>query len=208
MVDYQELKNSILSRKELNRKIRSLKEFLQEGAESIIQLQSGEKITQWEMNEYEKSREIRKKSLLRSIEQIDVKKHPVMLTSEVNVINNISHMGQIEIKTGDNFKNLLNRVLKNGVLDYELKQSTLYQKNFYKTLEDCTKFKNYKLLEDKLKTIKNPIKFYEFVNKSEIFSDIFIWYNQTDGVAVMGNFSTDEEMFNYGLYELGIIDKF
>ena len=165
----------------------------------------GEKITEWELNEYEKSKEIRKNSLIRSVEGINKKQNPYLLTNEINVIDNIKHMGGIDKKVGDSFLKLKNRVIKNGTLDYELRQSENYRKNFMKSLENASHFENYNLLVNKLNTLRNPIKFYEFVNKSEIFADIFIWYDSLKGQAVIGNFTTDEAMFNYGLEELGLI---
>ena len=45
---YGEIKEGITTRAELNRVINSLNRFLREGAEDIIELPSGEKMTKWE----------------------------------------------------------------------------------------------------------------------------------------------------------------
>ena len=43
-----------MTRKELNRQINSLKNFLKEDATEIIELSSGEEITKWERDELKK----------------------------------------------------------------------------------------------------------------------------------------------------------
>ena len=55
-LNYQETKQNILSRQELNRLINSLRRFQREGAEDIYTLESGEQITKWERRELRNSK--------------------------------------------------------------------------------------------------------------------------------------------------------
>jgi len=66
-------------------------------------------------------------------------------------------------------------------------------------------YKNYKLLLNKLKTIKNPIEFYQFVKQSDILSDLFLFYKDKATAQTYGGFVDNQEAFNTALYEqLGI----
>ena len=50
-INYQETKENIKTRNELNRLINSLRRFQREGAEDLYTTQSGEEITKWERRE-------------------------------------------------------------------------------------------------------------------------------------------------------------
>ena len=66
-------------------------------------------------------------------------------------------------------------------------------------------FENYKILMKKLNRIKNPKNFYRLIKKWDIFTDIFLWYKEGDGLVY--SFETSEERFNEGLQQLGLIDS-
>ena len=54
--DYKELKNTIMSRKELNRIVKSLRRFNVEGVEAPVTLPSGSVLTKWEYHEVKLAR--------------------------------------------------------------------------------------------------------------------------------------------------------
>lgn len=64
---YGEIKEGITTRQELNRVINSLNRFLREGAEDIIELPSGERITKWEKKEISIEMRIAKRNLKREM---------------------------------------------------------------------------------------------------------------------------------------------
>ena len=53
--DYKEVKEAIYSRKELNRVIKSLKRFDKVSQQRVVEIPSGEKLTQWELSELKKA---------------------------------------------------------------------------------------------------------------------------------------------------------
>ena len=53
----------------------------------------------------------------------------------------------------------------------------------------------------KIKSIKNPNKFYEVMKKSTILMDIFLWYKDDDGSLVYSTFDTNEQAFDTALKE-------
>lgn len=51
LVDYQEVKENIQSRRALKNKVNSFRRFLREGAEELYITEGGEKLTKWEYKE-------------------------------------------------------------------------------------------------------------------------------------------------------------
>ena len=85
-------------------------------------------------------------------------------------------------------------------------KATIYRENFMKALENSKEMEGYDLLVKRLNRIKNPVNFYNYVRKSDVMSDIFVYYKQGDGL-VYGEFSSEQDRFNKGLEELGIVEE-
>lgn len=62
---YQDIKSNIVSRRELNNTINSLKRFMREGAEDLYTTESGEVLTNWERKELS----IQTRSITRRLEK-------------------------------------------------------------------------------------------------------------------------------------------
>lgn len=73
-LNYADEKENITTRRELNRRINSLKRFLKEGAEDIYTTQAGEKITNWERKELSLQKGIAKRRLQRELAELNVPK--------------------------------------------------------------------------------------------------------------------------------------
>lgn len=215
--DYKELKDEIYSRKELNRVINSLKSFSKKGAEDIYTTEAGEELTKWEFREITKARNRAIKSLTLEKEEILAGRKSIGMGDErlASIEGTISSFENLKTKKGYEFKRVKERVLSLGETDKKLKQASVYRENFLKSLEEVKNFQNYDKLMNVLNKIKNPIKFFEFIKKSNTFSDLYIWYKEeaerqkgnkklSSGGITYGSFSSSEEMFNYGLEELGI----
>ena len=92
-----------------------------------------------------------------------------------------------------------------GNLDVELKKAMTYRENYLAALEQMSGYENYDRLIKELNKIKNPIKFYEFIQKSNVLSDLFIYYKDKATSQTYGGFADNQDAFNYGLEaELGI----
>lgn len=93
-------------------------------------------------------------------------------------LKEIRNIKEMEIKKTGDFIRLKDRLQTYGTLDYKYMKATIFRENFEKALEESSfkNMENYKILEDKLKRIKNPIKFYEFIKNSNVFMDIFEYY--------------------------------
>lgn len=204
--DYKELKNSILSRKELNRILNSLRKFNAETS-AVKELPSGELLTEWEYKEIKKSQRRVINRLTK--EKISIEaglKYKGMGDERLSQIEaTIRNIKNLESFKGFEFKDTKERISKLGVSDYELKIATQYKENFLNALEEMATYDNYEILRDKLEKIKNPIKFYEFVSQNEVLKDLFLYYKDKATSQTYGGFASNQDAFNYVLETLGLM---
>lgn len=206
--DYKEIKEHITSRKELNRILKALRRANFENLKETHILESGESISKYEWKEvnYAKRRALRnlqkeRETILSTRPSIGMGEERL---DEIKAIEN--SFQKLQTKTGRELKNLINRIFSVGRSDYKLSKEKLFMENFYKALEGVQNFENYEILKKQLDKIKNPTKFYEYVSKSPILMDLFLWYQEPDSL-IYGAFNSNEEAFNSSLvYHLEIED--
>ena len=206
--DYKELRNHINSRKELNRVLKSLRRVNIGNLESTKILESGEVISEYEWKEvnYAKRRALRnleaeRSSILGSRPSIGMGDERL---SEIKAIED--SFKRFQEKTGSDLKRLKERIFEIGRSDYKLSKDKLFMENYYKALEGISNFQNYDSLKRELDKIKNPTKFYDFVSKSPVLMDLFLWYKESDSIFY-GGFTDNQEAFNSTLlFHLGIED--
>ena len=204
--NYQEIKEHITSRKELNRIIKSLRRVNAENLLNTKILESGEEISKWEYQEINKARrrafrnlELEKESILKDRPSIGMGDERL---SEIRAIE--ESFNKLNEKTGSDLKRLISRIFSVGRSDYKLSKDVLFRENFYKALEGISNFQHYDVLKKELDKIKNPSKFYEYVKKSPVLMDLFLWYKESDSLFY-GGFNDNEEAFNSTLlFHLGI----
>ena len=206
LVTYDKLRDDIKSRNEFNRVISSLKEFSNKNEQELMETISGQTITKWEYNQITKARS-------RAIRNLTNEK--IRLSSNINrmlmgderirqIESTIENLNNLENVKGYDFKRTMERALKLGAMDIELKQALVYRKNFMNALEEMSGYENYDMLISELNKIKNPIKFYEYVRQSETLSDLFIYYKDKATSQTYGGFASNQDAFNKGLQDLGI----
>ena len=206
--NYKELKNTINSRKELNRVINSLKRANVRNLTETRTYASGEEVTQWEYNEINKATrramrnlESERASILSSRESIGMGDERL---SEIKAIE--KSIDSLEVKHGSAFERIKQRIFALGKSDYKLTRDKQFQENFYKALEGVSNFQNYDVLKKALDKIKNPSKFYDYVRRSPVLMDLFLWYKESDSLFY-GGFDDNEEAFDSTLmFHLGIND--
>ena len=204
--NYKEIKERITSRKELNRVINSLKRANTENLLATKVLESGEEISKYEWKEINlakrralKNLSIEKQSILSSRPSIGMGDERL---SEINAIE--ESFTKLQLKTGADLRRLKDRIFTIGRSDYKLSKDKLFMDNFYKALEGISNFQNYDVLKKELDKIKNPTKFYEYVSKSPVLMDLFLWYKESDSLFY-GGFSDNQDAFTSTLmYHLGI----
>lgn len=206
--NYKEVKDHITSRKELNRVINALRRANESNLEQTHILESGEVISKWEFKEINKAKKRALKNLAMEKELILSGRPSIGMgderLSEIRAIE--KSFETLNEKTGSDLKRLKQRIESVGRSDYKLAKDKLFMDNFYTALEGISNFQNYDILKKELDKIKNPTKFYEYVNKSPILMDLFLWYKESDS-AIYGAFKDNQEAFNSSLfYHLGLTD--
>lgn len=206
-VNYNELRKDIISRNELNRVISSLKAFSKKGASDIITLASGENITNWEYKQLKQARSRALRSL--NVEIMSLETSPrlsLMGNAKVEADKAIiKNLNKLEETKGAEFRRIKDRITFYGEQDSELRKAIQYRKNFTDALEQMASYDNYDKLINKLNQIKNPIKFYEYVNQSTTIKDLMEYYRDKATSQTYGGFASNQDAFNHGLEELGIL---
>lgn len=203
--NYKELKDTIYSRKELNRVIKSLRRFKKDSQQRVVKLASGQELTQWELSELKKSQK-------RAISQVQEKARGIV-ESDVNVMGDVEFRQLLRTKesiedlfnrTGSEFERTAKRTLSWGKSDYDLWKADIYRKNYMNSLQMMSEYDNYEKLVNKLNSIENPIKFYEFIQRSDILADLFLYYKDKATAQTYGGFISNQEAFDTALEQLDI----
>lgn len=201
--NYKDLKSDIYSRKELNRIIKSLKRFsTRETQQRLIEIPSGEKITNWEYQELKKAQK-------RASNYITEKARGIV-ESDTNVMGDREFKQLMRTKesiedlfnrVGSDFKRTAERTLNWGKTDYDLWRASIFRDNYMNSLEEMSTYKNFDLLFNKLKSIENPIQFYNYVRQSNILSDLFLFYKDEATAQTYGGFKDNQEAFDTAIFE-------
>ena len=150
--NYKELKENIYSRRELNRVIKSLNRINRESQQRIITLDTGEKMTQWELSELKKAQK-------RSLGVIQSKTRDIIESD--NVIGDLEYkqlkrtkesIEDLFNRVGTEFERTKERTLSWGRTDYDLWRADVYRSNFMNALEEMSNYDNYDLLSSFLKS--------------------------------------------------------
>lgn len=206
--NYKELKEKIVSRKELNRVIKSLKKFNNEKQQQMIITEGGQELTKWEQKEINLAERRAVRTLGR--EKFDIlssRKSIGMGDKRLQEIEStLESFKNLRTKKGSEFQRVKDRVLIEGTSDRELYKAKVFRDNYYLALNNLKNYDNYELLIKELDKIKNPIAFYNKIKDNDILMDIFNWYLGDDGgIAVYGAYESVQEAFNAGIEQQGII---
>lgn len=89
----------------------------------------------------------------------------------------LKKLNSLESKTGYQFENLKKTIKFQGSSDYTMKKAIVYRENYLNVLERYENFDNYDKLMEKLKSINNPVKFFDYVSKNELTEDLYYQSN-------------------------------
>lgn len=199
-IDYQEAKENIATRSELNRILKSLRRFKTEGAEELYTTKAGEEISRWERNELAIQSRITSRRLKNELKALDRPLENGFSRAEMGsqrpreIEAKLNKIKKIEELKGYEFKRLQEQLKNWGTSDYEMKKAIIYRDNYMRELEKYSHLDNYDVLMKQLKNISNPLRFYEFMSRNELTQDLTYQSDQ---------FYT-QEAFNSFIEELGI----
>lgn len=199
-------KFEILSRKELNQTLRSLRYFTKRGSEDIVKLKSGEEVTKWQRHQI----------------RIETGRATSNIESEIDYLEWSTMFGmgnkelqqkRAQLKSIQNIENKKGYELKRGLKSLEnvasasreLRKALTWKENFLYALEELDGYENVELLKEEIEKIKNPVKLQEFISRSEILKDLFLFYKEKATTQTYGGFESNQEAFDTALIELGIM---
>lgn len=198
-------RQAIYSRRELNATIKRLQRFSERNVEKPVRLASGEIVSYYEKREMDiaKSRAVRR--INKEIKSISETKFGMGKSEIERLKATRNKILDVENRRGARFKEVKELLEYNAYSDRELRQSNIWKQNFINSLKESN-LKNKNLLINKLNSIKNPRKAYEYVSKSEILQDLWLFYKEDANVQTIGGFQTNQEAFEHGLEELGLLN--
>lgn len=206
---FSEVIPRITTREEFANVLDSLLTYNEITATQKVELTSGEKVSLYDYNETSKRVEQGISNLNVELKKLyesrAITRNSYMgFEREDEIRETLDVISQYNVSAND-FKKASKRVGYIGRKDYEFAKNKLFRDNFMKSLENVQNFQHYNILKQQLNKYRNPTKFYEYVKKSNIMMDIFLWYNSNDGYTTYGSFNSNDEMFDYALTnELGI----
>lgn len=204
-VKYDDVRDRIVSRRELESVIKSLNRGTKETFEATIELASGERVS-----EYEYQETIRKKNqaginLLNELDKINRERaetgNRYMGEERISEIQSTLALLDESLDDLESFNKTKRRLRSVGRTDYDLYRNKIFMENFYTALDGAKNFEHYDEFKRMIKGVRNPNKFYEMMKKSPILMDIFLWYKSDDGGLIYGVFDTNENAFNHALRE-------
>ena len=200
---YDEVRDRIATRREFESIINSLNRADEVTLTKEEELASGEKITYWEFSESLRKKNIAGANLLNELDRINRERaesgNRYMGEERISEIQATLDVLDSSFDNLYNFNKRKKQLDFVGRSDYETAKNKLFMQNFLTAAKDLSNFKNYDVLMKKLRTIRNPNKFYEIMKKSNILMDIFLWYKDEDGSLVYGDFDSNEQAFDTAL---------
>ena len=202
-VNYNKLRDHIDSRKELDSVIDTLNSLNERTVSEQVTLNSGEKISLYEYSEALRRKDIAERNLYTEMNKIQsaraLSENKYMGEERITEIQDTLESLDKTFNSKESLDRMSKRLAFIGREDYELARNKLFRDNFMKSLDNIKNFDNYDVLKKELNKIKNPNKFYDYVKKSPVLMDIFLWYKEDDGSLVYSTFDTNEHAFNYAL---------
>lgn len=204
-VKYDELRDRIATRRELNTIINSLNRANETNLSNTEELGSGERISVWEYQDTIRRKNVASINLLNELDEINRKRaetgNRYMGEERISEIQSTLEVLDNSLDSLADFNKNRKRLQFIGRTDYKTYRNKLFMNNFYTALDGAKNFEHYSDLKKMLRSIKNPNKFYEVVKKSPILMDIFLWYKADDGALIYSVFDTNEQAFNHALRE-------
>ena len=205
-ITYDEARDRFVTRREFEILVKSLNRADEKTLTKEVELASGEKISYWEYSETLRKRNIAGANLLNELDRINRERAESgnrymgeERITEIQETLNILDASMDDLASMTKNKKRFNKL---GRTDYQTYRNKIFRDNFMKALKDgASNFDHYEELVKVLNGIKNPNKFYEYVSKSSVLSDIFLWYKEKENAAVYSSFETNEQAFNYALKE-------
>lgn len=205
-ISYNEVKSAIFSRKELNRVIKSLRQFGEKNVELVEE--GGTYITKWQQSQNKAMQRTALKNLKNELQELNIPEfggysRVQMGSIEARQIERTKEsIENYEQKTGEEYQRALLRIKSIGTDDYTLRKANTYRENVLNGLEDLkNRIPEFEVVYDYFSKIQNPITFFNTMQQSQAMQDFFDWYKGNERYA---SFKTHAEIAEYIINEYKI----
>lgn len=192
LLNYNDLKSGITTRKELNRLIGSLKRFQNPMQQVGVSLE-GFEVTKWELNEVKRAKRRAERRLTGELAGIESGAIGTGNTRANEIKATLESFEKFASGDLAQFKRISSSIMRQGRTDYEMSKALIFQKNFISAYEKMGR----KEIVEFAKSFRNPQDFWEAIKNSE-FTDLSLRYDVEEGMITIGEMSKDESYY----YEL------
>lgn len=204
-----EIDRQIYSRKELNRTIKSLQRFSKRGAENLVTLKSGAKLTNWEYSEFKNQKRIaigKMNKEINFIKSTDGWHYGFGEKQAGDLELSINSLRDLENRKGYDLRLTLERAKWRARDDNQIRKGKVWYDNYIQSVEYMVgEFENADLLLSKLKTFKNPLNAYDLISKDSILQEVFKYYKEKSTSQLFAGYADTQEAFNVALKNIGIL---
>lgn len=206
-ISYNEVKSTIFSRKELNRVIKSLRQFGEKNVELVEE--GGTYITKWQQSQNKAMQRTALKNLKNELQELNIPEFGEYSRVQMGSIEarqierTIESIENFNLKIGEEYNRALLRIKSIGTDDYTLRKANTYRENVLNGLEDLKKrIPEFEDVYDYFSKIQNPITFFNTMQQSQAMQDFFDWYKGNERYA---SFKTHAEIAEYIINEYKIV---
>ena len=186
-LDYKTIKAEIYTRNELNRQLREMKLLNKSSMADIITLESGQKITRFELVQLTRAKNRATKRLTSELASLEASTPYGMGNKEINEIQStLESLGKIGTKKGYDFSEARQRAMRLGVLGYDLKKAKIFQENFIKAYRKMRR----KEIVEFAQSFRNPMDFWNAIKDSRLI-DIEERYDNEQGMISFASSTSD-----------------
>lgn len=197
---YKDIKQKIYTRKEFNRVIKSLNRFSNPKEQEIVKTRGGYELTRWQRNEINRAKRRAERRLEGELYALESQSTFGTGNTRLNEIKaTLESYDRLATANPEDYKRISGSILRQGVSDFEMKQASIFQKNFIKAYKKMGRTQVVNLA----KRFKNPMDFWEFIKDSN-FADIQMKYDEDEGLIQIGEGSKDD---NYIYDLLRLVDQ-
>lgn len=201
----KELKESVYTRSELQRKLKELQRFSKRGAEDIITTRGGIRLTNYELNEIKRENARVKRNITREINRLKVNKPKIFGKTQTSTFSEMGDTDYLNLVarrkalekdinklSRDEFERFIKLIEKTGKSQQYM--NTVFKENYFEMLTDLAYYYGYdnkKLNEMKKKLMRlKPNDFFRLFKEDKSIKAILDYYP-----IVTSNFD-----FNSGMY--------
>lgn len=201
----KELKSSVYTRSELQRKLKELQRFSKRGAEDIITTRGGIRLTNYELNEIKRENARVKRNITREINRLKVNKPKILGKTQTSTFSEMGDTDYLNLVarrkalekdinklSRDEFERFIKLIEKTGKSQQYM--NTVFKENYFEMLTDLAYYYGYdnkKLNEMKKKLMRlKPNDFFRLFKEDKSIKAILDYYP-----IVTSNFD-----FNSGMY--------